>query len=210
MLNNQTLSFVFFIFTLLSASTYAAEDNAQAQRVIENSSNQIKQTLQQPAYQHDFNKATQFVDGVVTEFVDMPRISLLVLGKNIRKSTVEQRRRFIKEFKTLLVRTYTRAFLEYQDWSITFVPYHDNKSDRKTLVKSLIHQPGKQPIDASYRMVLSKNGEWKVYDIIIGGVSLVTTYRTSFNQKIAQSGSLESVIQDLVEKNSKATPEKEI
>ena len=205
MFHRQLLSLLilFFSFTTLSSAALATEDLAQAQQVIENSSEQIKQTLQQPAYQNDFDKATQFVDGIVTKFVDMPRVSILVLGKNIRKTTPEQRQRFMKEFKILLVRTYTRAFLEYKDWSITFKPYNDDRDDGRTIVKTLVHQPGQQPVNIDYRMLLNKNGEWKVYDIIIEGVSLVTNYRTSFNQEIAQTGSIEGVIQTLIDKNSK-------
>lgn len=208
MLNRQLLSLLlpFFSFVLLSSAALAAEDLGQAQQVIKNSSDQINQTLKQPVYQNDFKKATQFVDEVVTRFVDMPRVSMLVLGKNIRKTNTEQRQRFMKEFKILLVRTYTKAFVEYKDWSITFSPYNDDKNDRKTIVKTLVHQPGQQPVNISYRMLLNKKGEWKVYDIIIEGISLVTNYRSSFNQEIAQTGSVDSVIQTLINKNNQADP----
>jgi phospholipid transport system substrate-binding protein len=206
MFHRQLVSLLIFFFSciVLSPVALAAEDSAKARQIIENSSERIKQTLKQPAYQNDFNKAVQFVDGIVTEFADMPRVSLLVLGKNIRKATPEQRQRFIKEFKTLLVRTYTRAFLEYKDWSITYNPYNDDKDDGRTLVKTVVHQPGQQRVDVSYRMLLNQQGQWKVYDIIIAGVSLVTNYRTTFDQEIAKTGSIDSIIQMLIDKNSKA------
>ncbi len=199
-----------FSISVLPLAAPAAEDVEQARLVIEQSSEQIEKTLQQPAYQNDFAKATGFVDGIVTKFVDMPRVSMLVLGKNIRKSTPEQRRRFMEEFKILLVRTYTRAFLEYKEWKLTFKPYNDTKDDRKTIVRTLVHQPGKQPVNIHYRMLRNKKGEWKVYDIIIEGVSLVTNYRSTFNQEIAQTGSLEGVIETLVDKNKRANPKEEI
>lgn len=211
MLNRQfmSLSMLIFSFSFLPSAAVAAEDTTGAREIIEQSSDQINRTLKQAAYQNDFKKATDFVDGIVTKFVDMPRVSILVLGKNIRKTTPEQRRRFMKEFKTLLVRTYTRAFLEYKDWSITFTPYNDDKIDGKTIVKTLVHQPGQQDVNISYRMLKNKQGEWKVYDIIIEGISLVTNYRSSFNQEIAQSGSIDGVIQTLIDKNSKVDPKKE-
>ncbi len=202
------LSILLFSFTAISSAA-THEDTAKARQVIEKSSEQIKQTLKQPDYQNDFNKATHFVDGIVTEFVDMPRVSMLVLGKNIRKATKDQKIRFMKEFKILLVRTYTRAFLEYKDWSITFKPYNDEKDDRKTIVKTQVHQPGKQPVNINYRMLLNKKGEWKVYEIIIEGISLVTNYRSSFNQEIAQTGSIDGVIQTLIDKNNKADSDNE-
>ncbi|MGR9044688.1 MAG: MlaC/ttg2D family ABC transporter substrate-binding protein [Gammaproteobacteria bacterium] len=207
MFHRQLLSILLpiFSFTALISTALAAEDIGKARQVIEQSSEQIKTTLKQSAYQNDFNKATRFVDGIVTQFVDMPRVSILVLGKNIRKTTPDQRQRFMQEFKTLLVSTYTRAFLEYKDWRITFSPYNDTKDDGRTIVKTLVHQPGQQPVEISYRMLLNKAGQWKVYDIIIEGISLVTNYRSSFNQEIAQTGSIDGVIKTLVEKNSKAT-----
>lgn len=201
---------VFFMLISLSFAIRAEEDVDKARLVIENSSEQIKQTLQQPDYQNDFTKATRFVEGIVNETVDMPRVSLLVLGKNIRKSTPEQRKRFMEEFKTLLVRTYTRAFLEYKEWNMTFRPFNDEKDNRKTIVKTQVLQPGKQPVNIHYRMLRNKKGDWKIYDIVIEGVSLVTSYRTTFNQEVAQTGSLEGVIQTLVNKNSKANRKEEI
>lgn len=210
MINKPLLPLLFWGLIMMSSAAPATEDEAQARQVIETSSEQIEKTLQQPAYQNDFAKATQFVDGIVSKFVDMRRVSLLVLGKNIRKSTPEQRQRFMQEFKILLVRTYTRAFLEYKEWTLTFKPYNDTKDDRKTIVKTQVNQPGKQPVNIHYRMLLTKQGEWKVYDIIIEGVSLVTNYRSTFNQEIAQTGSLEGVIQTLVDKNNRANPKEEI
>lgn len=196
---------MFFAFCVLSFSSFAAvEDIEQAKLVIEQSSNRIEQTLKQPDYQNDFAKATVFVDEIVSEFVDMRKVTLLVLGKNVRKATPEQLKQFMREFKTLLVRTYTRAFLQYQDWSLSFNPYNDKKDDGKTIVKTVVQQPGKQPVNISYRMQMNKKGEWKVYEISIEGVSLVINYRSAFSQQIAKTGSIDAVIQSLVEKNKGA------
>lgn len=206
MLNRQLLPYLLMLCGLsaLNPAFCAAETLSPAQQIIEKSSNEIKQTLSQPVYHNNFNKAARVVDGIVTEFVDMPTVSLLVLGKNIRQATPEQKQRFMDAFKTLLVNTYTRAFLEYKDWNITFSPYRDSSDSRKTLVKTQVHQPGQQPVNISYRMLRNKQNEWKVYDIVIDGISLVTNYRTSFNNEITRTGSLEGVIQTLVDKNKKA------
>ena len=196
-----------FLLSLVLAlpTTTLAGQLSPSQQIIEDSSSKINQAFEQEVYHQDFNQAVQFVDGVVTQFVDMNKVAILVLGKNIRKSTPEQRKRFIQEFKILLVRTYTRAFLEYADWKITFPSQEINPNSRKTLVKTVVHQPGKAPIDIHYRMILTKKGSWKVYDIIIEGISLVTNYRSSFNREIKKTGSLEGVINSLVSKNNKAS-----
>ncbi|MDP2179536.1 phospholipid-binding protein MlaC [Methylicorpusculum sp.] len=198
------LSLIIFSACFFSKLSFAAEDLVAAQRVIEKSATQIQDNLKLPIYQNDFNKAANFVDGVVSQFVDMPRVSLLVLGNNIRKASPDQRQQFMNEFKKLLVRTYTQAFLEYKEWRISFMPNNDSKDDGRTIVRAQVIQPGKQPVNISYRMILNKKGEWKVYDIMIEGISLITNYRTTFNQEIAQTGSIDGVIQSLVDKNNRS------
>ncbi|MDZ4151238.1 ABC transporter substrate-binding protein, partial [Methylicorpusculum sp.] len=96
------------------------------------------------------------------------------------------------------------AFLEYKEWRISFMPNNDSKDDGRTIVRAQVIQPGKQPVNISYRMILNKKGEWKVYDIMIEGISLITNYRTTFNQEIAQTGSIDGVIQSLVDKNNRS------
>ncbi|GAB4254428.1 MAG: hypothetical protein Kow0065_01490 [Methylomicrobium sp.] len=197
----QPLSWLFVVFTFFAFCSVSAASLTPPQQIIQDSSDKIKQTLVQPSYKNDFGKATGYVDGVVSQFVDMNKVAILVLGKNIRQANAAQRQQFIKEFKTLLVRTYTKAFLEYNDWRISFDPSLDASGQNKTVVRTLVHQPGQQPVNINYRMMQNKQGEWKVYDILIEGVSLVTNYRTTFNREIAQTGSIDSVINMLIERN---------
>lgn len=203
MLNKRPLSLLFLLFSLLTISSAGAANLTPPQQIIRDSSDRIQQTLSQPDYRNNFANATGFVDGVVSQFVDMERVAILVLGRNIRQSNSAQRQQFIKEFKTLLVRTYTKAFLEYSDWKITFNPSVDNPGKDRTIVRTLVHQPGQQPININYRMMQNKKGEWKVFDILIEGVSLVTNYRSTFNREIAQTGSIDGVIKMLIERNNR-------
>lgn len=193
--------FWFFVYGLVTP--LAAAELTPAQQVIEKTSSQINQTLKQDVYQEDFTKAVHYVDGVVSEFIDMKKVALLVLGKNLRKSTPDQRKRFIQEFQTLLTRTYTRAFLEYKEWDINFSPDRAKPDARKKIIKTQILQPGQPPVKIDYRMISDKQGDWKVYDIIISGISIVTNYRSSFNREFARTGSLDSIIEMLASKNSK-------
>ncbi len=199
----RSLTFLGLLFApmLLLAQSEVTE----AEKVIERTSQQVKQTLSQPEYQQNFIKATGFIDGIISDLVDMRRVTVLVLGKNVRSASPQERSQFMQEFKTLLVRTYTKAFVEYKEWRITFDPSTDTDNDGKTLVKTQVNQPGQSPVKVHYRMIKDKKtGQWKVYDILIEGVSLVTNYRASFNQEIAKTGSLKSVIDSLTEKNRTA------
>lgn len=204
MTHSRQLSLLFYCFFV--SVTFLAPINAAAilsppQQIIQNSSDRIQQTLNQPPYRNDFASATRFVDGVVGEFVDMDRVAILVLGRHIRQATPAQRQQFIKEFRTLLVRTYTKAFLEYKNWRITFPSQIDSQEPGRTVVRTLVHQPGQQPININYRMMKNRNGDWKVFDILIEGVSLVTNYRNTFNREIERTGSVDGVISMLADRN---------
>lgn len=201
--NKRSLPVFYFLlcWAMLFQSHNAAASLTKPQQIIQDSADRIKHTLSQPAYRDDFDKATRFVDETIGEFVDMERVAVLVLGRHIRQATPAQRQQFIKEFRTLLVRTYTKAFQEYTDWRITFSPQIDGQDPTRTIVRTNVHQPGQQPISIQYRMMQNRSGEWKVFDILIEGVSLVTNYRTTFNREIAQTGSIDGVIQMLAERN---------
>lgn len=188
-------------FTPLSAAW--AADLAEPQMAIEDASNKLKQRLQDPGFSKDFKKITVFVEDVIYPHVDFDLISSLVLGKLWKTATPEEKAGFKKEFQTLLVRTYSRAFVEFKDWSVRFLPLNQDGDEKKVMVKTEILQPGLQPIAVNYRMLLTR-GEWKVYDILIEGVSLVSNYRTSFKTEVERSGSLQQVIDQLAKRNIEA------
>lgn len=200
--------FLFVIFSFLLgllplSKAMAASDIAAPQIPIETASNKLKKQLQDESFIKDFGKVNIFVEKVVDPFVDFNRVSALVLGKIWKKATKDEKRRFKHEFHTLLVRTYSRAFFEFKDWSVRYLPLRLKANAKKTIVKTEILQPGIQPLAINYRMVLTK-GQWKAYDIVIEGVSLVTNYRTSIKNELKKNGSLDAVIKKLADRNAAA------
>ena len=180
-----------------------AADLVEPQKIIEDTSNKLKVRMQDPGFTQDFRKITEFVHAVIYPHADFDLISSLVLGKMWKDASPAEKDNFKKEFQTLLIRTYSRAFVEFKDWSIRFLPVNPEEDERKVMVKTEILQPGLQPIAVNYRMLNSK-GEWKVYDILIEGVSLVTNYRTSFKNEVERTGSLQEVINQLAKRNTEA------
>jgi phospholipid transport system substrate-binding protein len=191
------------LFSLLPVYQVAAAELSQPELAIEEASNKLKTKMQEPGFTKDFKQITVFVEDVINPHVDFDRISALVLGKHWKEATSDERSRFKQEFQTLLVRTYSRAFIEFKDWSVNFLPLSKDENPEKVIVKTQILQSGKQPIAVDYRM-LQSNGVWKAYDIMIEGVSLVTNYRTSFKNEIDRTGSLASVIESLAKRNKEA------
>lgn len=128
------------------------------------------------------------------------RVSRLVLGKNWTRATPEQRTNFQKEFRTLLLRTYATALSKYQDQTIEFLPLRMVDDAKTASVKTKIIQSGGQPIAVDYSLAREEDA-WKVYDIVIEGVSLVTNYRGQFSQEVRKNG-LDSLIVKLTNKNA--------
>lgn len=194
------------LLSLLSAMAVAEEGLLPPQQVIQRTSDQMQVTLQQPDYKANFKKATDFVDGVLESHVDFERVSILILGKHWKAASPAQKARFKKEFRMLLVRTYTTAFTEYANWQIRYLPLEMNPGEKKALVRTEILQSGAQPVAVNYRM-LFEGGDWKVYDVLIEGISLLQNYRTSFTDEVSRTGSLDQLINHLAERNASAMKE---
>lgn len=198
---------LFGLFTVLMAlipiTDAIAANLLPPQQAIESASAKLQQRMQDKSFIKDFTKVTQFVNEVILPHTDFDRISALVLGKIWKTATPDERERFKHEFQTLLVRTYSRAFVEFKDWSVRFLPLDMENGATKVIVKTEVLQPGIQPVAVNYRMLLNK-GEWKAYDIMIEGVSLVTNYRTTFSNEVQTKGSLNAVIDSLAKRNTEA------
>jgi phospholipid transport system substrate-binding protein len=133
---------------------------------------------------------------------DFDRVCRMVLGKNWNSATKEQQEAFQREFRSLMLRTYATALSKYRNQTIEFKPLRAQPNDTEVTVKTQILQPGGQPVGVDYSLEKRAEG-WKVYDIVIEGVSLVTNYRGQFSNEIRQSG-MDGLIQKLVEKNKGA------
>ena len=131
------------------------------------------------------------------------KVSRLVLGKNWSKASPEQKTGFQSEFKSLLLRTYATALSKYKNQTIEYAPLRMADGAVNASVKTSILQPGGQPIAVNYSLEKQADATWKVYDIVIEGVSLVTNYRGQFAQEIRQNG-IDSLIKKLADKNKAA------
>jgi len=127
------------------------------------------------------------VDEIVLPYFDFQRMSQWVLGKNWRKATPQQRAQFVDQFRMLLVRTYGTALLEYAGEEIVYLPIVEENNVAKVTVRTEIDQAGVGVIPIFYSMYQSDAG-WKVYDVSISGVSLVTNYRSTYGSIIRKDG----------------------
>lgn len=199
----SALGLFIMLFSLMTATGVKASDLLPPQQAIQEASDKLQQKLQDKAFSQDFAQVAQFVDQTIYPHTDFDKISELVLGKLWNSASSDEQTRFKHEFQTLLVRTYSRAFVEFKDWTVRFLPLEMASGSNKVVVKTEVLQPGLQPISVNYRMLLA-NGGWKAYDIMIEGVSLVTNYRSTFSNEVKTKGSLSAVIDGLAKRNAEA------
>jgi phospholipid transport system substrate-binding protein len=145
-------------------------------------------------------KVLDLVESKILPHFDFTRMTRLAVGAPWRQTTPAQQQSLINEFRTLLVNTYTSAFTQYRDQVIEYRPFKMAPGDTEVVVRSLIKQKtGADPIDINYSME-KIDGTWKVYDVVIAGVSLVQNYRSSFASEIQKSG-IDGLIATLAAKN---------
>lgn len=195
------IALVATVMLLLSSPVLQAA--VEAQQLVMDTSTRVLERLREDQQNLKANPDLIYplVEDLVLPHFDFERMSVWVLGKNWRKADAQQQRQFVDAFRTLLVRTYARALLEYTDQQINFLPFHAEEDAKRVTVRTEIAQPGGVNIPINYSMFQNRDGKWKVYDISVDGVSLVTNYRTSFASEIRQGG-IEKLLQRLAEMNA--------
>jgi len=148
-------------------------------------------------------KLLELVDAKVLPHFNFEHMTKLAVGKSWRTATAEQKKSLMSEFRILLVRTYTKAFTSYRDQIVEVKPFKLDPAATDVTVKTAIVKPGsQQPILVDYDMEKMPDG-WKVYDLTVEGVSLVTSYRGTFADQVQQVG-IDGLIKTLVDKNRTA------
>ena len=144
-------------------------------------------------------KVVELAEQKVLPHFDFERMTRLAVGRNWAQATDAQKQALTKEFRTLLVRTYSSSLSQYRNQTIDVKPTKIAAADKEATVRTAVIQQGGPPIPIDYAMEKTDTG-WKVYDVIIDGASLVTTYRGTFNDQI-QKGGIDGLVKTLQERN---------
>jgi len=148
----------------------------------------------------DQARIRDLIETKLTPHFDIDRMTALAAGRAYRSATPEQKKRLGEEFKTLLIRTYSSALRQYRDQTIDYKPLRADPAATDVIVRTEVIRPGQPPLQIDYSMGKTPDG-WKAYDIVVGGVSLVTNYRDEFTQQV-QAGGIDGLIKSLAAKNS--------
>ena len=144
------------------------------------------------------DRVLELVNEIVLPHLDVNRFARGILGKHWRRATTEQQYRFIDEFRTLMVRRYASMISDYTDVDIVYFPAR-KRNERRATVPTEFPQPTGPAVDVDYRLSQAE-GQWKVYDVVIEGVSMLATYRSTFSSEVNRIG-LDGVIEELSAKN---------
>lgn len=187
---------------LASASAGAAPDPQQAQEMVESTTRHMLDVLRTEARDGEVDPALvrDKINEIIRPRLDFLTMAKLAVGRHWRDASDDQKRALVNEFRELLIRTYAQSLAEYNNQELKFLPLQPGEHEDRVKVRSrLIQANGPEiPIEYSARY---HDGEWTVYDIVIDGVSLVTTYRSSFSSQIEQKG-IAGLIDSLRQKNA--------
>ncbi len=187
------------LYILCSQTAFAVEQDPE--NLIRQTSDKVLMQIKANAkqYREDPAKLYALVEDVVLPHFNFVKMTELALGRNRSKVSAQQKPLIVAEFKTLLVRTYGSALLENSDQKIIYLPMTPSGKEGYATVKTEIDQAGGFPIPLNYKLHLEEGG-WKVYDISVDDVSLVTNYRSSFSRQIKKNG-VDGLIKTLRERN---------
>ena len=185
---------------LLATPVLAGETGPDT--LVDNTAQEVLTIVRQDKDIRGGNKAKilDLVEVKILPHFNFHRMTRLAMGKNWSKAAPEQQQELVKEFRTLLVRTYSNALSTYSDATIKVEPLKNTGGETDTTVKTkVIQDSGQEPVPIDYSMEKTSDG-WKVYDVTVAGVSLVTNYRSTFNNQVREGG-VEKLIKRLAEKN---------
>ena len=147
----------------------------------------------------DQARIRELIETKLAPHFDIDRMTALAAGRAYRTATPEQKKRLGEEFKTLLIRTYSSALNQYRDQTIDAKPLRADPNATDVTVRTEVIRPGQTPVEIDYSMGKTPSG-WKAYDVIVGGVSLVTNYRDEFTEQV-RAGGVDGLIRSLAAKN---------
>jgi len=150
----------------------------------------------------DKEKALKLAEEKVLPLIDFQEATRLAVGRSWREASKEQQQQLVEQFRRMLVRTYSNALGRYEGQTMKVLPSHYKPDDTDVTVRNQYIRPGQKPVELDYAMHKTDEG-WKIYDIVVEGVSLVLTYRSEFDAVVKQGG-IDGLIKRLAQKNTPA------
>jgi phospholipid transport system substrate-binding protein len=195
--------FLALALSLAAAPAVAKADDDAATRLVQRTADRMLSALSSRRAEIDRNPQliNQLVDNILAPHFDFEMITRAAVGRDWNKATPAQQRALTDAFREMLIRTYSKALLKYSDEEIQYASARPGTRSDTVVVETKVRAAGAPPIPMDYRMH-KKSGNWKVYDVIIENVSLISNYRSQFRTTIARAG-IDGLIDELQAKNAR-------
>lgn len=200
----KSLYSLLFAFFVMSGSAVAQDAGPDA--LVKKVTDDVLTVVRQDKDIQNGNtkKAIELVEAKVSPHFNFQHMTALAMGRDWSKPTTtpEQKKRLTEEFKTLLVRTYSNSLTSYKNQTVVYKPTKLQGAETDVVVKTEILQPGNKPVQLDYALEKTADG-WKVYDVMVAGISLVTNYRDTFTQEV-RANNIDGLITMLANKNKQS------
>jgi phospholipid transport system substrate-binding protein len=204
MLKKLLQSWVLMLGTLCAFAVYAQAQEMKPDELVKKVTDEVLAAVKSDKQlaAGDKQKALKLAEEKVLPHIDFEEATRLAVGRSWREATPEQKKKLTDEFRRMLVRTYSSAISAYEGQTMKVQPVHMKAGETDVTVHNQYIRPGGKPVQLDYQMRKTPDG-WKIYDIIVEGVSLVLTYRSEFDAVVKQQG-VDGLIKRLAEKNTPA------
>lgn len=196
------MKFLFALFSGLLISANAVAIDVAPDVLIKTVTNEVLDIVRKDKDIQSGNtkKAIDLVEAKVLPNFNFTRMTQLAMGREWRKASDSQQKILTDEFHALLVRTYAKALTQYKNETVDFKPFSMKAGETDVRVRTEVVQAGAGTnVGLDYWLEKSATG-WKVYDIEVGGISIVTNYRESFAAEV-RNGGIDGLIKTLQTKN---------
>ncbi len=187
-------------FCVFASGVHAEEQTPE--QVIEQTSTELLKIIneQNDRIKNEEGYVNQVINDLVLPVIDLQSMGKLILGKHWKTASDEQRAQFIEQFKSMLIRTYAKSVADFGHAKVTVFPPQANQKGKRHRVKSHLDIGSGTPLQVDY-VFRRKEDAWKVFDIVVDGLSLIKNFRTSFSQEISET-SLDALIARLASTNA--------
>ena len=194
----RSIKAIIGVLAFVAAGTAVAQQAVAPDALVKTTVDEVMGVIKQGKDKRALN---DLVDKKVVQHFDFQAMTRLAVGKYWREATPAQQKALESAFRTLLVTTYTTALNSAAkfDHTVDVRPLQLKPGDDDVTVRTLVKDSSTKPIEINYRMAKAASG-WKVYDVVVENLSLVTNYRGSFNSEIAKSG-IDGLIKSIEAKN---------
>ena len=194
--------FTILLLAVCGLMTSVSAEEKTPEQIVEETSIELLKIIneQSERIKSEEGYVNKVIDELVLPVIDLQSMGKLILGKHWKTASEEQRAKFIEQFKSMLTRTYAKSVADYGDAKVTVFPPQGEQKGKRHRVKTHLDIGSGTPLQVDY-VFRRKDDSWKVFDLVVDGLSLIKNFRTSFSQEISET-SLDALIARLVSTNA--------